>query len=71
VTPRTPVHVVLRVTEAVGRLRRRHAYHAIRLAILTAAVLGLIRVVHVSIQPAITPRSSARRARRVIASLTC
>jgi len=50
VSSRTPVHVVLRVTEAVGRLRRRHAYHAIRLAILTAAVLGLIRVVHVSIQ---------------------
>ena len=50
VSSRTPVHVVLRVTEAVGRLRRRHSYHAIRLAILTAAVLGLIRVVHVSIQ---------------------
>ena len=50
VSPRTPVHIVLRVTEAVGRLRRRHAYHAIRLAIVTAAVLGLIRVVHVSIQ---------------------
>ena len=50
VSSRTPVHVVLRVTEAVGRLRRRHTYHAIRLAILTAPVLGLIRVVHVSIQ---------------------
>ncbi|HVK73847.1 MAG TPA: transposase [Kofleriaceae bacterium] len=50
VSSRTPVHVVLRVSEAVGRLRRRKAYHAIRLAILTAAVLGLIRVVHVSIQ---------------------
>jgi REP element-mobilizing transposase RayT len=50
VSSRTPVHVVLRVSEAVGRLRRRRAYHAIRLAILAAAVLGLIRVVHVSIQ---------------------
>jgi len=50
VSSRTPVHVVLRVSEAVGRLRRRRAYHAIRLAMLTAAVLGLIRVVHVSIQ---------------------
>ena len=50
VSTRTPVHVVLRVSKAVGRLRRRKAYHAIRLAILTAAVLGLIRVVHVSIQ---------------------
>jgi REP element-mobilizing transposase RayT len=50
VSSRTPVHVVLRVSEAVGRLRRRKAYHAIRLAILTAAVLGAIRVVHVSIQ---------------------
>ena len=50
VSARTPVHVVLRVSKTVGRLRRCKAYHAIRLAILTAAVLGLIRVVHVSIQ---------------------
>ncbi|HVK72708.1 MAG TPA: hypothetical protein VM734_05285, partial [Kofleriaceae bacterium] len=27
VSSRTPVHVVLRVTEVVGRLRRRRAYH--------------------------------------------
>ena len=50
ITAREPVHVVLRVDRALGRLRRRSAYHAIRLAILTAAVLGKIRVVHVSIQ---------------------
>ena len=50
VTAREPVHVVLRVDRALGRLRRRSAYHAIRLAMQTAAKAGKIRVVHVSIQ---------------------
>ena len=50
VTAREPVHVVLRVDRALGRLRRRSAYHAMRLALQTAAKAGKIRVVHVSIQ---------------------
>jgi hypothetical protein len=47
---RHPVHVVLRVVAAVGSLRRRTAYHAIRHATLVAAVRGDVRIVHVSIQ---------------------
>jgi hypothetical protein len=47
---RDPVHVVVRVTREVGALRRRKAYQAIRLALLTVLCRGLIRVVHLSIQ---------------------
>ena len=47
---RYPVHVVLRVVAAVGGLRRRGVYHAVREATLTAARSGKIRIVHVSIQ---------------------
>jgi REP element-mobilizing transposase RayT len=47
---RYPVHVVLRVVEAVGNLRRRRLYLAIREATLTAARFGKIRIVHVSVQ---------------------
>ena len=47
---RYPVHVVLRVVPAVGSLRRRSVYRAVREATLTAARLGKIRIVHVSIQ---------------------
>ncbi len=50
VTAREPVHVVLRVTNQVGRLRRRRAYQAIRRALLTALAKDAIRVIHVSIQ---------------------
>jgi hypothetical protein len=50
ITARTPVHVVIRVVPRIGRLRRRKAYQAIRRALLTVLVRGLIRVVHVSIQ---------------------
>jgi REP element-mobilizing transposase RayT len=46
----TPVHVTLRVVKAVGRLRRRRAYHAIRRAIATTWEREDFRVVHVSIQ---------------------
>jgi REP element-mobilizing transposase RayT len=45
-----PVHVTLRVTKAVGGLRRRRAYHAIRKAIATTWQRHDFRVVHVSIQ---------------------
>jgi REP element-mobilizing transposase RayT len=45
-----PVHVTLRVTKDVGRLRRRRAYRAIRRALQTSFVRSDFRVVHVSIQ---------------------
>jgi len=47
---RHPVHVVLRVIRAVGNLRRRCVYRAIREATLTAARREDFRIVHVSIQ---------------------
>jgi REP element-mobilizing transposase RayT len=47
---RYPVHVVLRVVEAVGNLRRRCAYHAIRAATYTVAARSNFRIVHLSIQ---------------------
>ena len=47
---RHPVHVVLRVIDAVGSLRRRFTYHAIREATLTTARREDFRIVHVSIQ---------------------
>ncbi|HMG20986.1 MAG TPA: transposase [Kofleriaceae bacterium] len=47
---RYPVHVVLRVVRAVGNLRRRCVYHAIREATLTTALREDFRVVHLSIQ---------------------
>jgi REP element-mobilizing transposase RayT len=47
---RYPVHVVLRVVDAVGNLRRRRTYHAIRAATYTAAARTNFRIVHLSIQ---------------------
>jgi putative transposase len=49
-TGRDPIHVVVRVDPAVGRLRRWKAYRAIRWAMLVAFMRGWIRIVHVSIQ---------------------
>ena len=46
----TPVHIVLRVIPAVGNLRRRAAYQAIRKATLTVARRDDFRIVHLSIQ---------------------
>src|SRR5947207_1580460 len=50
VSPRHPVHVVLRTTDAVGNLRRRRAYRAIRGALMRMLPRTDYRVVHVSIQ---------------------
>jgi len=50
VVARHPVHVVLRVVRAVGNLRTRHAYRAIRAAIGTCAARSDYRVVHASLQ---------------------
>ncbi len=49
---RLPVHVVLRVTPEVGRLRRHKAYAAVRLAMIALVLAGRpgFRVVHLSIQ---------------------
>src|SRR3954471_11999836 len=47
---RYPVHVVLRVIAAVGNLRRRFTYRAIREATLTTARREDFRIVHLSIQ---------------------
>jgi len=45
-----PVHVVLRVVKAVGSLRRRRTYQAIRAATRTVARRQGFRIVHISIQ---------------------
>ena len=47
---RHPVHVVLRVVGAVGNLRRRSTYKAVREATLTTARREDFRIVHLSIQ---------------------
>src|SRR5438034_650599 len=47
---RNPVHVVLRVVSAVGSLRRRSTYKAVREATLTTARREDFRIVHLSIQ---------------------
>ena len=47
---RHPVHVMLRAVGAVGSLRRRSTYRAIREATLTTARREDFRIVHVSIQ---------------------
>jgi REP element-mobilizing transposase RayT len=47
---RHPVHIVLRAIPAVGSLRRRFTYKAIRQATLTTALRERFRIVHLSIQ---------------------
>src|SRR5919112_1502049 len=47
---RYPVHVVLRVVRAVGNLRRRCVYRAIREATLTTARRENFRIIHLTIQ---------------------
>ena len=49
-TSTQPVHVVLRVVAAVGSLRRRSMYKAIREASLTALVRERFRITHISVQ---------------------
>ena len=48
--PRQGLHVVLRVVPAVGSLRRRELYKAMRDATVTAAIRERIRIVHISLQ---------------------
>ena len=47
---RHPVHVVLRVVSAVGSLRRRLAYRAIRAATIVSVQKEDFRIVHLSLQ---------------------
>jgi REP element-mobilizing transposase RayT len=47
---RHPVHVTLRVVAAIGNLRRRCVYRAVREATLTTARREDFRIVHLSIQ---------------------
>jgi putative transposase len=49
---RYPVHVVLRTVRAVGSLRRRWVWQAIREATLTTALREDFRIVHLSLQRA-------------------
>jgi REP-associated tyrosine transposase len=55
--PRFPVHVVLRVVEAIGSMRKRHMYKALREATIAVAKrelnyveAGAFRIIHISIQ---------------------
>src|SRR5689334_23046089 len=50
VKPQFALHIVMRVVAAVGNMRRRALYKAVREATITAAVRERIRIVHVSIQ---------------------
>src|SRR6201995_4656928 len=48
--PYHALHVVMRVVPAVGSLRRRVLYKAVRDASITAAVRERFRIVHISLQ---------------------
>ncbi len=47
---RHPVHVTLRVEAAIGTLRRRDAYHAVRKAMYATLVRADFRIVHISLE---------------------
>jgi putative transposase len=47
-----PAHVILRIEASVGTLRRRDAYHAIRLAMQTVLSRTDFRIVHASLERA-------------------
>ena len=48
--PYHPLHIVMRVAPAVGSLRRRKLYKAMRDATITAALREYFRIVHISLQ---------------------
>jgi REP element-mobilizing transposase RayT len=50
IKPYHALHVVMRVVPAVGSLRRRSLYEAMRDATITAALRERFRIVHISIQ---------------------
>ena len=49
-TKRTPIHVTLRVARDLDSLRRRHIYHAVRLALGSIFERDDFKVVHLSLQ---------------------
>ncbi len=50
IKPSQALHVVLRVAPAVGSLRRRKMFQAMREATIVAAIRERIRIVHISLQ---------------------
>src|ERR1041385_3061910 len=50
IKPTQALHIVMRVDPAVGNLRRRQLYKAMRDATITAALRERFRIVHVSLQ---------------------
>src|SRR5689334_15996465 len=50
IKPSQALHVVMRVDPAVGNLRRRKLYKAMRDATITAALRERFRIVHISLQ---------------------
>lgn len=50
IKPHHALHVVMRVVPAVGNMRRRSLYKAMRDATITAALRERFRIVHISIQ---------------------
>jgi putative transposase len=50
IKPQHALHVVMRVVPAVGSMRRRPLYKAMRKATITAALRERFRIVHVSLQ---------------------
>ena len=50
IKPNHALHVVLRIVAAVGNLRRRSLYKAMRDATITAGLRERIRIVHISLQ---------------------
>src|SRR5215467_8437367 len=50
IKPYHALHVVMRVVPAVGNMRRRSMYKAVRDASITAALRERFRIVHLSIQ---------------------
>src|SRR5689334_9882100 len=50
IKPSDALHIVMRVMPAVGNMRRRALYRAMRDATITAALRERFRIVHVSIQ---------------------
>src|SRR5215510_14561853 len=50
IKPYYALHVVMRVVDAVGNMRRRSMYKAVRDASVVAAVRERFRIVHLSIQ---------------------
>ena len=50
ITRHVPVHVTMRISAAVGSMRKRHMYRAVQQATLHAFAAKQVRIVHFSIQ---------------------